>query len=88
MPKVPVDYAGPSYFGGRDDELVMCAAKAGDLYIWDRGSAVLLHNICAQNVGGDLTCVAWNPTAHDSVMFATGSQIGEVSIWSSPGDSV
>jgi hypothetical protein len=27
MPKVPVDYAGPSYFGGKEDELVMCAAK-------------------------------------------------------------
>ena len=26
-PKVPVDYAGPSYFGGKDDELVLCVSK-------------------------------------------------------------
>jgi WD repeat-containing protein 26 len=28
MPKVPVDFAGPSYFGGKDDQLVLCAAKS------------------------------------------------------------
>lgn len=27
MPKVPVDFAGPSYFGGKDDEFVLCAGK-------------------------------------------------------------
>lgn len=27
MPKVSVDFAGPSYFGGMDDELVLCAGK-------------------------------------------------------------
>lgn len=27
MPKVPVDFAGPSYFGGKNDELVLCAGK-------------------------------------------------------------
>ena len=27
MPKVPVDFAGPSYFGGRNDQLVLCAGK-------------------------------------------------------------
>jgi hypothetical protein len=27
MPKVPVDFAGPSYFGGKDDQLVLCAGK-------------------------------------------------------------
>jgi hypothetical protein len=27
MPKYPVDFAGPSYFGGKDDQLVLCAAK-------------------------------------------------------------
>ena len=27
MPKVPVDFAGPSYFGGQDDQLVICAGK-------------------------------------------------------------
>lgn len=27
MPKVTVDFAGPSYFGGRNDQLVLCAGK-------------------------------------------------------------
>lgn len=27
MPKMPVDFAGPSYFGGKDDQLVLCAGK-------------------------------------------------------------
>jgi hypothetical protein len=27
MPKLPVDFAGPTYFGERDDQLVLCAAK-------------------------------------------------------------
>ena len=27
MPKVPIDFAGPSYFGGKDDQLVLCAGK-------------------------------------------------------------
>jgi len=84
MPKVPVDFAGPSYFGGQDDQLVICAGKAGDIHIWDRVSAVLLHHIRAQEVGGDLTCIAWNISAEDPFMFATGSHDGAVRIWSSP----
>lgn len=27
MPKAPVDFAGPSYFGGNEDQLVLCAGK-------------------------------------------------------------
>src|ERR1700761_1961507 len=27
MPKSPVDFAGPSHFGGKDDQLVLCAGK-------------------------------------------------------------
>jgi WD40 repeat protein len=53
---------------------------AGDIHIWDRESAVLLHHVRAQMVGGDLTCLAWNPTA-DPFMFATGSHDGAVRIW-------
>jgi len=33
-------------------------------------------------VGGDLTCVAWNPAA-DPFMFAAGSHDGAVRIWTS-----
>ena len=53
---------------------------AGDIHIWDRESGALLHHIRAQVVGGDLTCVAWNPMA-DPFMFATGSHDGAVCIW-------
>ncbi|KAI0760480.1 WD40 repeat-like protein [Fomes fomentarius] len=83
MPKVTVDFAGPSYFGGKHDQLVLCAGKAGDIHIWDRESATLLHHIRSQTVGGDLTCIAWNH-AWDNFMFATGSHDGGVRIWTSP----
>ncbi|KAH7928593.1 WD40 repeat-like protein [Leucogyrophana mollusca] len=85
MPKMPVDFAGPSYFGGKDDQLVLCAGKAGDIHIWDRESAALLHHVRAQPVGGgDLTCIAWNHAAEHPFMFATGSHDGAVSIWTTP----
>ncbi|KAI0090434.1 WD40-repeat-containing domain protein [Irpex rosettiformis] len=81
MPKVPVDFAGPSYFGGKNDQLVLCAGKAGDIFIWDRESAALLHHIRPQALGGgDMTCIAWNHAA-DHFMFATGSHDGAVRIW-------
>ncbi|KZV65320.1 WD40 repeat-like protein [Peniophora sp. CONT] len=81
MPKFQVDFAGPSYFGGKDDQLVLCAGKAGDIHIWDRESGALLHHIRAQNFGGgDLTCIAWNPAA-DPYIFATGSHDGAVRVW-------
>jgi hypothetical protein len=47
-------------------------------------SAVLLHHVGAQDVGGDLTCIAWNPAAEDPFMFGTGCHDGTVRIWSSP----
>ncbi|TFY80087.1 hypothetical protein EWM64_g3934 [Hericium alpestre] len=75
MPKFPVDFAGPSYFGGKDDQIVLCAGKAGDIHIWDRESASLLHHVRAQALGGDLTCIAWNPAA-DPFMFATAATTG------------
>lgn len=35
MPKVPIDFAGPSYFGGKDDSLVLCAGKGTIVaYVW------------------------------------------------------
>ncbi|OJT12118.1 hypothetical protein TRAPUB_11343 [Trametes pubescens] len=83
MPKVTVDFAGPSYFGGKSDQLVLCAGKAGDIHIWDRESGTLLQHIRAQTVGGDLTCIAWNH-AWDTFMFATGSHDGGVRIWTTP----
>ncbi|KAF9225897.1 hypothetical protein BS17DRAFT_777834 [Gyrodon lividus] len=81
MPKMPIDFAGHSYFGGKDDQLVLCAGKAGDIHIWDRDSAALLHHVRAQDLGGDLTCIAWNQSAENPFMFATGSHDGGVRIW-------
>lgn len=43
----------------------------------------MLHHIRAQDVGGDLTCIAWNGHAEDPFMFGTGSHDGAVRIWSS-----
>lgn len=84
IPKTAVDLAGPSSFGGRDDELVLCAGKSGDIHIWDRESASYLHHIRASALGGDMTCIAWNPAA-EFFMFATGSHDGTVQIWTTPG---
>ncbi|KAJ7126166.1 hypothetical protein C8R44DRAFT_618507 [Mycena epipterygia] len=85
MPKHAVEFAGPSYFGGKNDELVLCAGKAGDIHIWDQESGTLLRHIRAQaQQSGDLTCIAWNPAADDPFMFATGSHDGAVRIWTEP----
>jgi WD40 repeat protein len=83
-PTTHVDFVGPSYFGGMDDQLVLCAGKAGDIHIWERDTAVLLHYIRPQMFGGDLTCVAWNHSTDDPFMLATGSHDGTVHIWKTP----
>ena len=31
LPKVPVDFAGPSYFGGQNNELVLCCGKGAQV---------------------------------------------------------
>ncbi|KAF9482296.1 WD40 repeat-like protein [Pholiota conissans] len=81
MPKILADFAGPSYFGGQNNELVLCAGKAGDIHIWDQESGALLHFIRAQAHGGDMTCIAWNHAAKEPFMFATGSHDGAVRVW-------
>lgn len=81
MPNQETDFAGPSYFGGKDDHLVFCASKAGDIHIWDRESGSLLHHIRPEEGDGDsLTCIAWNHSS-DNYMFATGSHDGAVRLW-------
>ncbi|KAF8146964.1 hypothetical protein K438DRAFT_1944325 [Mycena galopus ATCC 62051] len=85
MPKRPVEFAGPSYFGGKDDQLVLCASKAGDIHIWDQESGTLLRYIRPAQQSGDMTCIAWNHAA-DPFMFATGSHDGGVRIWTQPED--
>ncbi|KAF9009980.1 hypothetical protein BDQ17DRAFT_1347270 [Cyathus striatus] len=84
MPKTSVDFAGPSYFGGKNQELVLSAGKAGDIHIWDTESGAVVHHIRAQQHGGDLTALAWNHAAEDPFMFATGSHDGGLRIWTRP----
>jgi hypothetical protein len=62
---------------------VLRQLQAGDIHIWDRESASYLHHIRAPLLGGDMTCIAWNPAA-DPFMFATGSHDGSVQIWTTP----
>ena len=96
--------SGPSYFSGRNQELVLCAGKstfnfcsipryyllicneAGDIHIWDQESGELLRHIGSNASGGDLTCIAWNPTSDENFMFATGGHDGLVRIWTKPSD--
>ncbi|KAF7325336.1 Catabolite degradation [Mycena venus] len=87
MPKRAVEFAGPSYFGGKNDELVLCAGKAGDIHIWDQESGTLLQYIPPAQQNGDLTCITWNRAADDPFMFATGSHDGGVRIWTQPEDT-
>ncbi|EKM77352.1 hypothetical protein AGABI1DRAFT_108190 [Agaricus bisporus var. burnettii JB137-S8] len=87
VPENTVDFAGPSYFGGHNHELVLCAGKKGDIFIWGTESGALLRHILPQAHSGDLTCIAWNQAASDSFMFATGSHNGAVRIWAKPSDS-
>lgn len=56
----------------------------GDIYIWDRDSAALIHCIKAPAIlQGQLTSFAWNRGSSD-YMFATGTHDGTVQIWSIP----
>ncbi|OJA19671.1 hypothetical protein AZE42_02823 [Rhizopogon vesiculosus] len=87
LPKAQIDFVGPSYFGGKDDQFVLCAGKAGDIHIWERDTAALLHYVRPQPFGRDLTCIAWNHSTDDPFMLATGSHDGTVRIWTTqPGD--
>jgi WD40 repeat protein len=79
---VPAKVCNPNSHVVADQFLTLY--QAGDIHIWDRDSAVLLHHIRAQEVGGDMTCIAWNSAAEDPFMFGTGSHDGAVRIWSSP----
>ncbi|KAF8510291.1 WD40 repeat-like protein [Hysterangium stoloniferum] len=81
MPSADVDFAGTSYFGGKDDQVILYVGKNGHIYMWDQRSGKLLHDI--QMPDGDFTGIAWN-TSSDLPMFATGSCDGRVKIWTSP----
>jgi len=86
MPKEPVDFAGPCHFGGRYDELVICAGKDGTMYVWDSRTGFLLHEFdmgkyrSGRRTVDEITSLAWN---HESehFMFCTGHVSGKVEMW-------
>jgi len=87
-PKI-VDFAGPSYFGhfttsNVHDHLVMACGKGGEVYIWDRDTARLLHSLRAQDQGSDLTGIAWNHSGQGQLMLASASHDGTIRIWTAP----
>ncbi|CAE6405826.1 unnamed protein product [Rhizoctonia solani] len=82
----PVDFAGPSYFGGVKDTFVLAASKSGEIYIWERSSGVLLHSLKAPDQ--ELTNLAWNHKAPSGFMFASAAHDGMVRIFSSNNDTL
>ncbi|KAG8903781.1 hypothetical protein FRB99_002771 [Tulasnella sp. 403] len=83
-----VEFAGPSYFGGKGDQFIICASKKGDIHIWDRESGLLLHSLRGANIVDesteDLTCIAWGHNISGQFMFATATYDGMVRIWTAP----
>ncbi|KAG8941116.1 hypothetical protein FRC03_004846 [Tulasnella sp. 419] len=88
IPATPVEFAGPSYFGGANDQFIICAGKNGEIHIWDRESGLLLHSLQAsQTIGeesGDLTGIAWNHAFSGYFMFASANHDGTVRVWTAP----
>ncbi|KAH7099722.1 WD40 repeat-like protein [Auriculariales sp. MPI-PUGE-AT-0066] len=81
------DFAGPSYFAGKNDQIVFCASKGGDIHAWDRESGTLLHHFPPSMSDGDLTCIAWNNHS-ETHMFSTGSHDGTVRLWTANADGI
>ncbi|KAF8342880.1 uncharacterized protein EI90DRAFT_2964705 [Cantharellus anzutake] len=90
VPPKKVDFAGASYLGhvsgtgGTEDQIVLCAGKSGEVHIWDRETAKLLHLLRAQDQGSDLTGIAWNNSSPNQLMFASATHDGTVRIWTAP----
>ncbi|KAI0773346.1 hypothetical protein BC629DRAFT_1595119 [Irpex lacteus] len=82
IPKENVSFAAlPSIFGGEHDHLVLRAATAGDIYVWDRDSAAFVHHIRPPPIlEGQFTSFAWN-RGSNAYMFATGTHDGTIHIW-------
>ncbi|KAF8595362.1 WD40 repeat-like protein [Ceratobasidium sp. AG-I] len=82
LTKTPVDFAGQSYFGGPNDTFVCCSSKNGEIFIWDRESATLLHTLHP----GDNEAVknfGCNYKEAPDFMLVSGDLDGTLRIWSS-----
>ncbi|KLO19364.1 WD40 repeat-like protein [Schizopora paradoxa] len=88
LPKKVVDFAGPSHFGGEQDDLVICAGKDGTMYVWDSKTGFLLHEFdmgrfrAGRRMVDELTSLTWNHVS-DTFMFCTGHVSGTVNVWTS-----
>ncbi|QRV75851.1 WD repeat protein [Ceratobasidium sp. AG-Ba] len=82
LTKNPVDFAGQSFFGGLNDTFVCCSSKNGEIFIWDRTSATLLHTLRPEDseVIRNFTC---NQKASPGLLLVTGALDGALRIWSS-----
>ncbi|KAG8925342.1 hypothetical protein FRC02_009735, partial [Tulasnella sp. 418] len=80
----PVVFTGDSYFGGTDDEFVICATKNGKIYIWDTQTGYLLHSLQAQQTRGNpgrVTGIAWGNADIRTHVLASGHGDGTVRVW-------
>ncbi|KAG8946864.1 hypothetical protein FRC03_001246 [Tulasnella sp. 419] len=79
-----VEFAGEAYFGGANDELIICATKNGKIHIWDTQSGYLLPPHQAQHVRGDkgrVTGIAWSNVNRHRYMLASGHGDGTIRLW-------
>lgn len=56
----------------------------GEVFIWDKSTARLLHSLKAQDQGSDLTGIAWNHASRSHLMFASAAHDGTVKVWTAP----
>ncbi|KAG9091772.1 hypothetical protein FRC06_000387 [Ceratobasidium sp. 370] len=82
LTKNPVDFAGQSHFGGFNDSFVCCSSKSGEIFIWDRTSATLLHTLRPED-SEVIKNFACNGKAAPGFMLVTGALDGALRIWSS-----
>jgi len=71
--------SGPSYFGGKDNSLVLSTSQARGIYIWDQGSGILLGLIkLPEGFSLYKPVIAWNHASDNQLMFAVGNSEGEI----------
>ncbi|PFH49908.1 hypothetical protein AMATHDRAFT_146529 [Amanita thiersii Skay4041] len=80
--KPPADTTGPSAFAGRNNQYVLSPGRGGNIYVWDQETGALMHQYMRPVHFNDMISsgVTWNNGAEDA-MFATGSQQGDVLVW-------
>ncbi|EUC66910.1 WD repeat protein, putative [Rhizoctonia solani AG-3 Rhs1AP] len=78
--KLSKKFAGTSHFGAYKDTLVLAASKAGEIYIWERSSANLIHTLTVPSKQ-ELTGLAWNPkSTGNKFTIASAMRNGMVNI--------